>query len=438
MKSDKPKVLHDLAGKPMLAHVVATARRLEPDGIHIVYGFCADQVREAMPDDDLKWAIQEEQLGTAHAVKQALPEIPDDALILVLYGDVPLVRESTLRRLLTAAEGHTLGLLTTELDDPSGYGRIVRDDEGQVERIVEQKDASAEEREISEVNTGLLVVQARRLRDWLQRTSNDNAQGEYYLTDIIALAVHDDCSVPSVPADFEEVSGVNDRLQLAATEAVYRQRCARNLMREGVALRDPQRIDVRGDLVCGRDVSIDVNVVFEGKVTLDDSVSIGPNCVIRNAHIESGSKIAAFSHLDDVKVGRNCVIGPYARLRPDTILDEDVHVGNFVEIKKSHVSTGSKANHLSYIGDASIGKGVNIGAGTITCNYDGVNKHRTEIGDNAFIGSNSSLVAPVRVGAGATVGAGTTLNKDAPDDALTVARVKQQSYANWKRPEKKA
>ena len=438
MRSMLPKVLQPIAGKPMLAHVVDAARALSVQRICVVYGHGGEVVRERLDAPDLAWARQEPQLGTGHAVQQALPHLSDAESALVLYGDVPLIAEATLRRLAEAAGGSRLALLTVELDNPTGYGRILRDRSGRVTRIVEEKDASDAERKVREVNTGILVAPVARLRDWLGRIGNDNAQGEYYLTDIIGLAVADDVEVVTVqPGAAWETLGVNSKLQLAELERLHQGNIARRLLEDGVTLIDPARIDVRGELVCGRDVEIDVNCVFEGRVELADGVRIGANCVLRNAVVGAGSRIAPFSHVEDSTMGEGCVVGPYARTRPGTVLGKEVHVGNFVEIKNSRIEDQSKANHLAYVGDADVGRRVNIGAGTITCNYDGANKFRTVIEDDAFIGSDTQLVAPVRVGRGATLGAGTTLTKDAPPEQLTVSRAKQLSIAGWKRPEKK-
>ncbi len=437
MRSVLPKVLQPIAGRPMLAHVIAAARSLEAQRICVVYGHGGEVVRERLDAPDLAWARQEPQLGTGHAVQQALPHLTDGDMALVLYGDVPLIGVPTLRRLAQAASGERMALLTVELDDPSGYGRILRDEAGRVTRIVEEKDATSAERAVREVNTGILVAPVARLREWLECIGNDNAQGEYYLTDIIGLAVAAGVDVVTVQPDaVAETLGVNSKPQLARLERIHQASIARRLMDEGVTLIDPARIDVRGTLDCGRDVEIDVNCVFEGEVELGDDVRIGANCVIRDARIGAGTRIAPFSHIDSTTMGRDCVIGPYARTRPGTTLGEDVHVGNFVEIKNSAIADHSKANHLAYVGDADVGRKVNIGAGTITCNYDGANKYRTVIEDEVFIGSDTQLVAPVRVGRGATLGAGTTLTKDAPPDQLTVSRAKQLSISNWKRPVK--
>ena len=436
MHSNLPKVLHPLAGKALVSHVIDTARSLSPHKLCLVYGHGGDVVRSTLDAPDLSWALQEPQLGTGHAVQQALPMLDNTGTTLVLYGDVPLIQVDTLKRLMQAAEGG-LAILTVELADPHGYGRIVRNAAGQVVRIVEQKDASAEERSIREINTGIMAMPTARLGEWLSRLSSNNAQNEYYLTDIVGMAV--DAGLPvrtANPAHEWEVLGVNSKVQLAELERVAQRSMAEALMEQGVRLADPARIDVRGSLQCGRDVFIDVNCVFEGNVVLDEAVEVGPNCVLKNARIGAGTRLAAFTHIEDAVVGADGMIGPFARLRPGTELAEDVHVGNFVEIKKSRIAAHSKANHLAYIGDATIGSRVNVGAGTITCNYDGANKHQTIIEDDAFIGSDTQLVAPVTVGRGATLGAGTTLTKDAPPDTLTISRARQTSIPGWKRPVK--
>lgn len=438
MRSDLPKVLQPVAGRAMLAHVVATARALDAHRICVVYGHGGELVRERFASDDIAWARQEPQLGTGHAVEQALPHLTDDDVAMVLYGDVPLITESTLRRLNEAAAGGRLAVLTVMLDDPTGYGRILRDESGRILRIVEHKDASEAERAVREVNTGILVAPVARLRDWLGRVGNDNVQGEYYLTDIIGLAVADGVEVSAVqPGAVWETLGVNSKRQLAELERIHQRNIAERLMGEGVTLIDPARLDVRGELACGKDVEIDVNCVFEGRVRLGDGVRVGANCVVRDAMIGAGTRIAAFSQIEGTVMGETCVIGPYARTRPGTRLGDDVHLGNFVEVKNSHIDNHSKANHLAYVGDADIGQRVNVGAGTITCNYDGANKYRTVIEDDVFIGSDTQLVAPVRVGRGATLAAGTTLTKDAPEAQLTVSRAKQISIPGWKRPVKK-
>ncbi len=436
MHSRLPKVLHPLAGKPLVQHVIDTARTLSPNGLCVVYGHGGDVVRAALPAPDLAWALQEPQLGTGHAVQQALPHLAGDGVTLVLYGDVPLTRPATLQRLLDAAKDG-LAVLTVELANPTGYGRIVRNAAGRMVRIVEQKDATPEEKAIREVNTGIMAIPTARLAGWLANLSNDNAQGEYYLTDVIAAAAAAGVPVNTAQPEGEwEVLGVNSKVQLAELERIQQRRIADQLLEAGVRLADPARIDVRGDLACGRDVAIDVNCVFEGCVELADAVEIGPNCVLKNVTVAAGARIAAFCHLENAVVGPDCIVGPYARLRPGAELGPEVHIGNFVEVKNSRIAAQSKANHLAYIGDARIGERVNVGAGTITCNYDGVNKHLTVIEDDAFIGSDTQLVAPVTVGRGATLGAGTTLTKDAPPDALTVSRAKQMSLAGWQRPVK--
>ena len=438
MHSNLPKVLHPLAGKALVSHVIDTARSLSPRKLCLVYGHGGDGVRATLDAPDLSWALQEPQLGTGHAVQQALPFVAAAGVTLVLYGDVPLIQAETLKRLVQAAEGG-LAILTVELADPQGYGRIVRNAEGQVVRIVEQKDATAEERRIREINTGIMAMPTARLGEWLGRLSCNNAQNEYYLTDIVGMAVEAGLPVRTANPQHEwEVLGVNSKVQLAELERIAQRGIAESLMEQGVRLADPARIDVRGKLECGRDVFIDVNCVFEGQVVLAEAVEVGPNCVLKNCRIGAGTRLAAFTHIEDAVVGADGMIGPFARLRPGTELAEDVHVGNFVEIKKSRIAAHSKANHLAYIGDAIIGSRVNVGAGTITCNYDGANKHQTVIEDDAFIGSDTQLVAPVTVGRGATLGAGTTLTKDAPPGSLTISRARQTSIADWKRPAKKS
>jgi len=437
MKSKRAKVLMPVAGQPLLGHVLATARELAPAAIHVVYGHGGDQVREAfVADADLKWVLQAERLGTGHAVAQALAQVPDDARVLVLYGDVPLTRADTLRPLV-AAEG--LALLTTRLADPFGYGRVLCDDAARVLAVVEEKDASPDERAVDLVNTGIVAADAAVLRGWIARLGRNNAQGEYYLTDIFAMAAAEQRPARSVEcADPVEAAGANNPLQLAELEAQYRRRRAEELMLAGVRLADPARIDVRGRVQAGSDVEIDVDVILEGDVVLGDDVRIGPFTRVHNARLASGTVVLAHCDLDGVVTHGPCTIGPFARLRPGAELAPGVHVGNFVEIKKAKLGDGSKANHLSYIGDAEVGAGVNIGAGTITCNYDGVNKHLTRIGDGAFIGSNSALVAPVSVGANATIGAGSVITKDAPAGELTVARGRQLTLSGWQRPTKQS
>ena len=437
MRSVLPKVLQPLAAKPMLGHVLDTARALEARRIVVVYGHGGEVVREALDAPDLAWARQDPPQGTGHAVQQAMPLVEDGDTALILYGDVPLIGVPTLQRLMAAAGERQMALLTVHMADPTGYGRILRDAAGQVTRIVEEKDATPDERRVTEVNTGILAAPVERLRHWLANLKNDNAQGEYYLTDIIAMAVAEGIQVITTQPDaFEETLGVNHKTQLAELERIHQRNIARGLTDAGVTVIDPARLDVRGQLICGRDVEIDINCVFEGRVELGDGVRIGPNCVIKNATLGAGTKVAAFSQIEDTVMGEACVIGPYARTRPGTVLGADVHLGNFVEVKNSNISDHSKANHLAYVGDADIGKRVNVGAGTITCNYDGANKFRTIIEDDVFIGSDTQLVAPVRVGRGATLGAGTTLSKDAPPEQLTVSRAKQVSVEGWTRPVK--
>lgn len=436
MHSNLPKVLHPLAGKSLLSHVIGTARALSPEAICLVYGHGGDTVRATIPDPDLLWVLQEPQLGTGHAVMQAMPHLGDDGTTLILYGDVPLIQAETLKKLVHAARD-ALAILTLDLADPSGYGRIVRNAAGEVLRIVEQKDASPAERAICEINTGIIALPTHRLAEWLTGLSNSNAQQEYYLTDIVGKAVAAGVPIRTAQPQGEwEVLGVNSKVQLAELERVVQRRTAERLMEQGVRLADPARIDVRGELVCGRDVFIDINCVFEGKVVLEEAVEVGPACVLKNAQIGVGAKIAAFSHIEEAVVGPDGVIGPFARLRPGTELAAGVHIGNFVELKNTKLASQSKANHLAYVGDAIVGSRVNIGAGTITCNYDGANKFKTIIEDDAFIGSDTQLVAPVTVGRGATLGAGTTLTKDAPPDTLTISRARQIAIPGWKRPQK--
>lgn len=440
MQSHLPKVLHPVAGKPMLAHVLDAARALQPSRIVVVVGHGAEQVQAAFAGQpDLAFAVQSPQHGTGHAVQQAVPFLLDahDSATLVLYGDVPLVQPETLQRLLNV-RANGVAILTEQLPDATGYGRIVRSAQGQVQCIVEHKDATPEQQAIREVNTGILVAPTAHLKNWLGRITNNNAQGEYYLTDIIGLAVADAIVINTTQPEAPwETLGVNSRVQQAQLERLWQAEQANRLLLAGVTLLDPARFDLRGSLVCGRDVVIDIGCVFEGHVELADGVYVGPNCVVRNTTVGAGTRIEAFSHLDDAQVGAQARIGPYARLRPGADIRDDAHVGNFVEIKKSVLGQGSKANHLAYVGDALVGDRVNIGAGTITCNYDGVNKFQTIIEDDAFIGSDTQLVAPVRVGKGATLGAGTTLTRDAPAGQLTVSRPRQQTIENWKRPVKK-
>jgi bifunctional UDP-N-acetylglucosamine pyrophosphorylase / glucosamine-1-phosphate N-acetyltransferase len=437
MKSALPKVLQKIAGRPMLAHVIAAARTLQPAGVHVVYGHGGEQVRTAFADQgDLQWAEQSRQLGTAHAVQQAMPNVPDGAQVLVLYGDVPLITAETLQRLLDAPG--RIAVLAAELPDPTGYGRIERDAEGRVAAIVEHKDANAEQRAIRLVNTGVIAVEATALKRWLARVSNDNAQGEYYLTDVFREAAAEFSAAEIVAAaDAIETEGANDPWQLAQLERAYQLRMVRALCVAGARFADVARIDVRGEVSVGSDVEIDVDVVFEGTVVLGDGVRIGPFCRLKDVNLGVGTEVRAHCDLDGARTEGAVLIGPYARLRPGTVLADGVHVGNFVETKNAKLGVGSKANHLTYLGDAVVGAGVNIGAGTITCNYDGVNKSTTTIGDGAFIGSNSSLVAPVTIGTDATIGAGSVVTKDAPDAKLTIARGRQQTIEGWQRPVKK-
>lgn len=438
MRSSLPKVLHPVAGRPMLGHAIAAARHLQPQGIHVVIGHGAEKVRESCADADLSYVLQPEQLGTGHAVAQAQSFLSADK-VLILYGDVPLIQADTLQRLLALVDERQLGLLTVELDDPTGYGRIVRDEQGNVQAIVEQKDASPEQRLITEGNTGILALPGKPLADWLGRLSNSNAQGEYYLTDVIALAVADGFKVATTqPEDAMEVQGANDRRQLAELERHYQQREAHRLMALGVTLLDPARFDVRGEVSVGRDVLIDINVILEGTVVIEDEVHIGPNCVIRNSILRKGAVIKANTHIENAELGEGSDAGPFARLRPGTVLEARAHVGNFVEIKNARLGEGAKAGHLSYLGDAEIGARTNIGAGTITCNYDGANKSRTVMGEDVFIGSNASLVAPLSIGDRATTAAGSTITQDVQADQLAVGRGRQRNIDGWKRPLKRS
>jgi bifunctional UDP-N-acetylglucosamine pyrophosphorylase/glucosamine-1-phosphate N-acetyltransferase len=438
MRSQLPKVLHKIAHKPLLQHVHDTAIQLENNAIHIVIGHGAELVKKMLANLQVNWVEQIEQLGTGHAVQQVSDQISDDTIALILYGDVPLLKIETLQNLLSKINGKTLALLTVNLKNPTGYGRIVRDTSGKVLRIVEEKDANETEKQITEGNTGILAVQGKALKKWLSQLGNNNAQREYYLTDIIALAVADSFEIATSSSKNEdEVLGVNDKLQLAHLERVYQFQQAQNLMRQGVTLRDPNRFDLRGSLDVGQNVEIDVNVIFEGENRIGNNVKIGANCSIKNATIGDDVIILPNCVIENAQVGANSRIGPFARLRPETILATDTHIGNFVEIKKSVIGQGSKVNHLSYIGDSLVGKKVNIGAGTITCNYDGVNKFQTIIEDGAFIGSDTQLVAPVTIGKNATIGAGSTITKDTPDEQLTLSRNKQVSIPTWQRPVKK-
>jgi bifunctional UDP-N-acetylglucosamine pyrophosphorylase/glucosamine-1-phosphate N-acetyltransferase len=437
MQSQTPKVLHRLAGRALLAHVFETAKKLSPKVICVVYGHGGESVRQAVTENGAIWVMQEPRLGTGHAVMQAAPHLDERWPTLILYGDVPLIRPATLERLIEAA-GKGLGLLTARLDNPAGYGRILRNGK-RVVGVVEDKDASARQRALHEINTGIVVAPTKKLKSWLAKLQNNNAQKEYYLTDIVGLATRERVPVAAIQADAAwETLGVNSRAQLAELERIYQRTLATALMEKGVMLADPARCDVRGSLDCGADVAIDVNCVFEGEVKLGDSVSVGANCVLRNVSVGPRTRIEAFCHLEDADIGAECNIGPYARMRPGTRnkLAAKVHIGNFVEVKASSIGEGSKANHLTYIGDSEVGRNVNVGAGTIVCNYDGANKHRTIIEDDVFIGSDTQLVAPVRVGRGATLGAGTTLTDDAPPGELTLSRARQVSVPGWKRPVK--
>lgn len=437
MKSKLPKVLHPLGGTPLLGHVIKAANALNPAKLVVVYGHGGQQVQDTINDAAIDWVEQAEQLGTGHAVNQAIPNIDVDSTVLVLYGDVPLINSNTLSDLVYQAGNDSLGLLTVHLDDPTGYGRIVRNEHGKVQYIVEQKDANSEELKISESNTGILAVNGGKLKSWLSQLKNNNAQGEYYLTDIIAMAVKDSVEVKAAhPESEEEVLGVNSRSQLAHLERHYQRVQAESLMAQGVTIIDPSRIDIRGEVTVGKDITLDINVVLEGKVSIADNVSIGANCVIKDSIIEEGVELKPMCVIEQARIGKEAIVGPYSRLRPGADLAGGNHIGNFVEIKNSNIGLGSKVNHLTYIGDTDMGTGVNIGAGTITANYDGANKHRTTIEDNASTGSNSVLVAPIKVGKGATIGAGTVLRKDAPAGELTLTVIKQKTVEGWKRPVK--
>ena len=437
MYSNLPKVLHRVAGQPMLARVIGCARALSPHHIHVVVGYGAEEVKAVTQDDSIRWWYQAEQQGTGHAVQQALPGLQEDHAVLVLYGDVPLLAPATLQAVIRELSGKDLVLLSAELADPSGYGRIVRDAQGRVLRIAEEQDADPQTLGIREVNTGVLATRSALLKQWLAGIETGNAQGEYYLTDCIGLAVTGGYRVEAMVCEnAEEVLGVNDKHQLMQAERICQRRTADQLMALGVTLLDPGRVDVRGDLVTGRDVVIDVNTVFEGNNCLGDRVSIGANSILVNTSVGNGTRIHPNCHIENAVIGSDCSLGPYARIRPGTRLADDVRIGNFVEIKKSDIRTGSKINHLSYVGDADVGEQVNVGAGVITCNYDGSRKHRTVIGNRVFVGSDTQLVAPVAIGDGATIGAGSTITKNAPGDTLTLARSKQVSIKHWKRPEK--
>jgi bifunctional UDP-N-acetylglucosamine pyrophosphorylase/glucosamine-1-phosphate N-acetyltransferase len=437
MQSSLPKVLHAVGGKPLLEHVIQTAQELNPSAVHVVIGYGGQQVQDALPQYDIHWVVQAQQLGTGHAVMQALPAIADDSVVLVLYGDVPLTRLSTLRQLVARAQEGP-ALLTATLRNPHGYGRILRDQTGALTGVVEEKDASAEQRQLQEINTGLLAAPARDLKTYLPRVDNQNQQGEYYLPDILRLAVANGKTVASCTAESElEILGVNDRVQLNQVEREYQRRQAEMLMRQGVGIADAARVDIRGSLTCGKDVFIDINAVFEGEVILGNGVSVGANCVLSDVNVADGSVIHAMSHVQGAVIGKDCSVGPYARLRPGTVLADGARIGNFVETKKANIGADSKVNHLSYIGDCDMGADVNIGAGTITCNYDGINKHKTEIGKGVFVGSNSTLVAPLRIEEQGFVAAGSTVTSTVGKDELAVSRARQRNIKGWNRPDKR-
>ncbi|MDJ0712502.1 MAG: bifunctional UDP-N-acetylglucosamine diphosphorylase/glucosamine-1-phosphate N-acetyltransferase GlmU [Woeseiaceae bacterium] len=437
MRSDLPKVLQPLAGRPLLGHVLDCAAALSADDVCVVYGHGGETVRNFFADNSLRWALQAEQLGTGHAVQQAMPDTPDGNRVLILFGDVPLLTAATCERLISETPQDDVAVLTVDMDDPTGYGRVIRED-GNVSCIVEEKDAGPEEKAICEINTGVMVCPTDKLRGWLADLGNDNAQGEYYLTDVIAMAVNDGVIVHGVKADsWTEVMGINDKKQLAEAERALQARLVDELMARGVGFADPARVDIRGSLTCGKDVFIDINAVFEGDVALGDGVTIESNNLVRESSLGAGTVVHSNCHIEGATTGSDCEIGPYARLRPGASLADNVKIGNFVEVKKSTIADGSKVNHLTYIGDAEIGQRVNVGAGTITCNYDGANKHKTTIGDGAFIGSGVQLVAPVNVGTNATVGAGATITKDVGDDELAIERARQRAVTGWQRPKKK-
>jgi bifunctional UDP-N-acetylglucosamine pyrophosphorylase/glucosamine-1-phosphate N-acetyltransferase len=439
MHSKLPKVLHTLGGKPLVQHAVDAAGQLRANATHVVVGHGADEIRAVLAQEGLNFVLQEQQRGTGHALLQALPQLDKNALALVLYGDVPLIRVETLREFLTLPDADSMAVLTCEVKDPTGLGRILRDGQGNIVAIVEHKDASEAQRRIAEINSGIMAVPVARLHEWLPQLQANNAQGEYYLTDLVSLALAAGCAVRTLCCGDEvEILGVNNREQLAQLEREYQARRARELMLSGVTLRDPARVDIRGELVCASDVELDVNVILEGKVTLAEEVKIGPNCVLKNCSVGAGTVIEANSVLEDAVIGRACHIGPFARIRPGAQLEDEAKIGNFVEIKKARIGTRSKVNHLSYIGDSEIGNDVNVGAGTITCNYDGVNKSKTVIGDSVFIGSNTALVAPVSVASGATIGAGSVITEDVGQNQLAVARGRQRNIDGWRRPNKRS
>jgi bifunctional UDP-N-acetylglucosamine pyrophosphorylase/glucosamine-1-phosphate N-acetyltransferase len=437
MKSSLPKVLHPIGGKPMVQHIINTVKKLGATNIHLVYGHGREQLQDKLSHNDLSWCLQDQQLGTGHAVQQAAPHIQDDEDVLILVGDAPLIKESTLQQLIAVKKHADLALLTVELKDPTGMGRIIRQGE-QVTAIVEHKDASESQRQIKETNTGMMIMGGKDLKRWLSALNNHNAQGEFYLTDVIEMAAKEGKSIhASQPSSAIEVEGINNRVQLASIERAYQAEQAQALMMQGVSLLDPARFDLRGELDVGQDISIDVNVIVEGKVKIGSNVTIGANCILIDSIIEDNATIHANSILEQATVGQHCSVGPYARLRPGSVMKEQSRVGNFVEMKKTILGKGSKANHLTYLGDTVVGEGANIGAGTITCNYDGVNKFKTIIGDGAFIGSNSALVAPAIIGVNATVGAGSVVTKEVSDNELAIARAKQRNVSNWQRPQKK-
>ena len=436
MRSSLPKVLQPLAGRPLLGHVIQTAKQLHAQNIITIYGHGGEHVQQQFQQENIQWVEQAEQLGTGHAVQMTLPVLPQEGMSLILYGDVPLVRQETLDQLLTVSSATGIGMITLNVDNPTGYGRIIRDND-KIQAIVEHKDATEQQRQIQEINTGIYCVSNQKLHAWLPKLSNNNAQGEYYLTDIVAMAVADGLEIASIQPELAyEVEGVNDRLQLAALEREFQLQQAKSLMQQGLTLSDPARFDVRGTLKIGQDVKIDINVIIEGDCELGDFVEIGAGCVLKNTRIAAGTKVQPYSVFENAVVGENTLIGPFARLRPGAELANDVHIGNFVEVKNTRIGVGSKANHFTYLGDAEVGAGSNIGAGTITCNYDGANKFKTVIGDAAFIGSNSSLVAPVHIGNGATVGAGSVITRDVSDNALAFERAQQIEKANYQRPQK--